>query len=201
MDRYTEWRKISFSDINHFDLENFIFLTYSIPIDGNAQANFFKSMISNSNLYEKSQDFDISLNPIQLRMKKRISVSLTTSNNYYTYGRIGYIVSAPIENILYAGQAPFNDSNSDLREKNLKSPDDVLLGKVPFHEIVLEGSTYYGDVKPLAIFINLTDATNLERFQVEQTLEKIKKTTFGLYPIFDLTNPKKELKNNSKMSR
>ena len=33
MDRYTEWRKISFSNIHNFDLENFMFLTYSIPID------------------------------------------------------------------------------------------------------------------------------------------------------------------------
>lgn len=201
MDRYADWRKISFSDINNFDLENFIFLTYSIPIDGAAQTNFFKGMISNSSLYDKNQDFDVSLNPLKLRMKKRISVALTTSNDYYTYGRIGYIVSAPLENILYVGQAPFTYSNRDLREKTLKAPDDVLLGNVLFNEIVLEGSTNYGYVKPLAIFINLTDATYVERFQVEWKLEKIREATSGLYPILDLTNPKKELKNNIKMSR
>ena len=113
MDRYTEWRKISFSNIHNFDLENFMFLTYSIPIDENDQSKFYKWIISDSSFYDNNQDFDITLNPFQLRMKKRISVSLTTSNDYYTYGRIGYIVSAPVENILYVGQASFDDSNSD----------------------------------------------------------------------------------------
>ncbi len=201
MDRYTEWRKISFSNIHNFDLDNFMFLTYSIPIDENDQSKFYKWIISDSSFYDNNQDFDITLNPFQLRMKKRISVSLTTSNDYYTYGRIGYIVSAPVENILYVGQASFDDSNSDLREKNLKAPDDVLLGNVLFHEIVLEGSTTYGDVKPLAIFINLTNATNVERFQVEQKLEKIRKATFDVYPILDLTDPQKKQQNNNKISR
>lgn len=199
MDRYNEWRKISFSDINDFDLENFSFLTYSVPID--SQDNFFKDIISNSNLYDKNQDFDVSLNPIRLRMKKRISVALTTSADYYTYGRIGYIVSAPVENILYVGQASFDDSNEELRKKALKSPNDVLSGNILFHEVLLEGSTYFGDVKPLAIFINLTDATDIECFQVERILEKIRKETYDLYPVLDLTERKKELINSSERSK
>lgn len=198
MDMYTEWRKIAFSDINNFDIENFTFLTYSVPIG--TQGNLFKATISNSNLYDKGQDFDVSLNPIKLRIKKRISAALTTSNDYYTYGRIGYIVSAPVENILYIGQAPFNYSNDDLRKKPLRNPNDVFSGNVLFHEIVLEGSTYYGYVKPLAIFINLTDATDIERFQVEYELEKIREATFGLYPVLDLTDRRK-LKDSSKKSK
>ncbi len=189
MDRFAEWREVPFTDIDNFDYNNFTFFTYSVHLD--TSSDYFKNLISNSKLYDKHQDFDISLNPESLWRKKRISVALTTSNDYYTYGRIGYVVSSPIENILYVGQAPFNDTNDQLRNKRLNSPNDIFSGNVFFNEVVLEGSTIYGNVLPVAIFINLTDATLEERIQVEWKLGKIREATFDFYPILDLTKEKK----------
>ena len=196
-DRYVQWRKINFSDINDFDSENFIFLTYSLTDDDSE--DIFKMQISNTKLYSAMQDFDLSEFPFAMQKKKRISCSLTTSKDYYTFGRIGYIVSAPMENILYVGQAPFNQTNDELRDKNLLSPEDIIEGKVWFNEVVLEGSTIYGIAKPVAIFINLTGASELEQYVVIQKLNKIKESTGGMFHIFDLTKDKLEVKKSGKL--
>ncbi len=196
IDRYAEWRKINFSDITDFDPENFIFLTHSLPNEDSR--DFFKTQISNTKLFSDNQNFDLSKFPFAIKNKKRISCALTSSKNCYTYGRIGYIVSSPIENILYIGQASFNETNDELRNKDLLSPEDVFDGKVLFNEVVLEGSTMYGVVKPLAIFINLTDASVLEQYMVMQKLNEIEESTFGMYPVLDLTNNKLELKKSGK---
>lgn len=196
MDRYIQWRKISFSDINNFDSENFIFLTHSLT-DEKSRDNF-KMMISNTKLYSREQDFDLSEFPFAMKNKTRISCALTTSKDYYTYGRIGYIVSAPIENILYVGQAPFNESNDELRNKALLSPEDICKGNVFFNEVTLEGSTIYGITKPIAIFINLTDASELEQYMVIQKLYKIVESTGGIFPVLNLTNKRLEVKKSGK---
>lgn len=196
MDRYIQWRKINFSDINNFDSENFIFLTHSLT-DEKSRDNF-KMMISNTKLYSREQDFDLSEFPFAMKNKTRISCALTTSKDYYTYGRIGYIVSAPIENILYVGQAPFNESNEELRNKALLSPEDICKGNVFFNEVTLEGSTIYGITKPIAIFINLTDASELEQYMVIQKLYKIVESTGGIFPVLNLTNKRLEVKKSGK---
>lgn len=196
MDRYIQWRKINFSDINNFDSENFIFLTHSLT-DEKSRDNF-KMMISNTKLYSREQDFDLSEFPFAMKNKTRISCALTTSKDYYTYGRIGYIVSAPIENILYVGQAPFNESNDELRNKALLSPEDICKGNVFFNEVTLEGSTIYGITKPIAIFINLTDASELEQYMVIQKLYKIVESTGGIFPVLNLTNKRLEVKKSGK---
>lgn len=196
MDRYEQWRKINFSNIKDFDSENFVFLTHSLADEDSK--DIFKMQISNTKLYSDTQNFDLSEFPFAMKNKKRISCALTTSKDYYTFGRIGYIVSAPIENILYVGQAPFNESNDELRNRALLSPEDILEGKVLFNEVVLEGSTIYGIAKPLAIFINLTDASELEQYIVMQKLNKIVESTVGLYPVLDLTNKKLEVKKSEK---
>ena len=196
MDRYIQGRKINFSDINDCDSENFIFLTYSLTDEYSKE--IFKMQISNTRLYSRTQDFDLSEFPFAIKNKTRISCALTTSKDYYTYGRIGYIVSAPIENILYVGQAPFNESNDELRNRVLLGPEDICEGKVLFNEVVLEGNTIYGIVRPLAIFTNLTDASELEQYIVMQKLNKIVESTGGIYPVLDLTDKRLEVKKSGK---
>jgi len=129
-----------------------------------------------------------------MKKKKRLSVALTTSVDNYTYGRIGYIVSAPVENILYVGQAPFDKTNEELRRTPLKTPQEAKSDM--FREIVLEGSTMYGIVRPVAIFLNLSDATEEEVVKTMFLLEQIKKSTGGVFPVLDLSDRNYTLKSN-----
>lgn len=186
-------KKINFFDINDFNSENFVFFTYSLT--NKYSKDVFKMQISNTRLYSEIQDFYLFKFPFAMKNKTIISCSLTTSKDYYTYGRIGYIVSAPIENILYVGQAPFNESNDKLGNKTLLSPYDIRAGKGLFNEVILEDSTIYGITRPLAIFINLTDTSELEQYMILQKLNKVKEATSGIYPVLNLTNNKLEVKS------
>lgn len=195
VDKYLLWRKVMFSDPMNFDPDNYIFFTHSISVR-TKQSEFYVGFRQNGNAYSPSDDYlDIAFNPFAIRKKKRISVALTTSADNYTYGRIGYIVSAPVENILYVGQAPFDKTNEELRRAPLKTPQEAQNDM--FREIVLEGSTTYGVVRPVAIFLNLSDATEEEVVKTMFLLEEIKKSTGGVLPVVDLSDKNYTLKRNS----
>ncbi|MBE6157096.1 MAG: hypothetical protein E7161_05110 [Firmicutes bacterium] len=194
VDKYLLWRKVTFSDIMNFDPNNYTFFTYSISVR-TTQSEFYAGLKKNGNAYSPSDDYlDIAFNPFDMKKKKRLSVALTTSVDNYTYGRIGYIVSAPVENILYVGQAPFDKTNEELRRTPLKTPQEAKSDM--FREIVLEGSTMYGIVRPVAIFLNLSDATEEEVVKTMFLLEQIKKSTGGVFPVLDLSDRNYTLKSN-----
>lgn len=195
VDKYLLWRKVMFSDAMNFDPDNYIFFTHSISVR-KTQSEFYVGLKQNGNVYSPSDDYlDITFNPFAMKKKKRISVSLTTSVDNYTYGRIGYVVSAPVENILYVGQAPFDKTNEELRRTPLKTPQEAQNDM--FREIVLEGSTMYGIVRPVAIFLNLSNATEEEIDKTMFLLEQIKKSTGGVFSVLDLSDKKYTLKSNS----
>ena len=195
VDKYLLWRSVIFSDTMNFDPDNYTFFTHSISVK-TTQSKFYVGLEKNGNAYSPSDDYlDIAFNPYEMKKKKRISVSLTTSADNYTYGRIGYIVSAPVENILYVGQAPFDKTNEELRQTSLKTPQEAQ--RDIFREIVLEGSTMYGIVRPVAIFVNLSDATEKEAVETMFLLEQIKESTGGVFPVLDLSDKNYTLKNNS----
>ena len=195
VDKYLLWRKMIFSDTMNFDPDNYTFFTYSISVR-KTQSEFYAGIKKDVNAYSPSDDyFDIAFNPYYMKNKKRISVSLTTSVDNYTYGRIGYIVSAPVENILYVGQAPFDKTNEELRQTPLKTPQEAQNDM--FREVVLEGSTVYGSVRPVAIFLNLSDATEEEVVKTMFLLEQIKESTGGVFPVLDLSDKNYTLKSNS----
>ena len=178
VDKFLLWRKVVFSDPMNFEPDNYTFFTHSVSVRT-----------------KQSDDYlDITLNPYDMKKKERISVSLTTSADNYTYGKIGYIVSAPVENILYVGQAPLDKTNDELRRISLKTPQEAQ--KDIFREIVLEGSTMYGIVRPVAIFVNLSNATEEEIAKTMFLLEQIKKSTGGVLPVLDLSDKNYILKDN-----
>ena len=196
LDKFLLWRKLIFSDVLNFDSNNYVFFTHSVQIRTKSN-EYYRKITENNNAYSPIEDsYDIAFNPNDLKKKKRISVSLTTSEDNYTYGRIGYIVSAPVENILYVGQAPFDKTNDELRRMPLKMPQDAK--KDMFHEVILEGSTIYGIVKPVAIFINLSGATEEEITKTILMLEQIQKETGGIFPIIDLSSPDYNLKSGKR---
>ena len=194
-DRYDLWRKVMFSDVSNFDSNNYAFFTHSVKIRRKSD-EFYRGYDNSDSKYSPDTDsFDIAFNPYDLSKKKRISVALTTSDDNYTYGRIGYIVGAPVENILYVGQAPFGKSNDELRSLPLKTPEDAKEDE--FREVVLEGKTMYGTVKPVAIFVNLSDATEEEISETMDFLEQIREATGGAFPVLDLSSKDYRMRNGS----
>lgn len=198
-DRYKAWREIKFSDIKDFDCNNYIFWTHSVRIR-TQEPEFYSinsSLKSTGTFYNGTENFDIAFNPFTLEQKKRVSLALSTSNDHYTYGRIGYIVKAPIENMIVTGQASWHESNEELRNHRLLSPNELIKNDI-FHEAVFDGKTIYGSLEPVSIFINLTNANQMEIEKTLLELEQIKMATGNIFPILDLSSLEYRLGANSK---
>lgn len=199
MDRYNEWRNISLSEIESFDIENYYIFIHSVNFDDNYH-DYMKSRIKKdtTTFSEIEANIDILENPFDLSKRSRISTSFDTSKQFRTaphYGRVGFIVKFPVENIIYVGQG-FNKTNKELKALPLLSPEDVINGKDYFNEVLVEGSTKYGKIVPIAIFVDYTgiyneysqmDINPFEREKTNAELIKLFEKSGKKLPIVDIT--------------
>ena len=200
MDRYDEWRKIIMSDVNNFDINNYNLFIHSVNLN-EQYAGLIRSNIAKSSNYSETQALiDIKKNPFDIAKRNRISTSFVSSKqkrDSACYGRVGFILSVPTENIMYVGfDGKYEKTNEELRCMQLLSPQDIIDDKVLFNQVIVEGTTEYGKVIPIGIFVDYSgiyneftkmDNNEWERKETNEDLQKLVEITGNIFPIVDIT--------------
>lgn len=201
MDRYCEWRKIIMSDVNNFDINNYNLFIHAVNLD-DKYSSLIRSNIAKTNNYSEVQaSIDIRKNPFDIAKRNRISTSFVSSKqkrDFPCYGRVGFILNVPIENIMYVGfDGRYEKTNEELRNMQLLSPQDIIDGKVLFNQVIVEGTTEYGKVVPMGIFVDYSgiynelskmDNNEWERNETNHNLQKLIELTGDIFPIIDITS-------------
>ena len=119
--------------------------------------------------YDPTQRIDLMSDPLRIHEKKLISTSCIDQDHRNTFGDVGFILSAPFENILDmspkdSGTDFFNpdaeltkstSSKSLMLLKDLMSQTSTSPGDGNYNEIRLTGETTAGKVRVIGVFIKV----------------------------------------------
>lgn len=171
MDKWRNLRNLKLSDPNNYDRNNYMFLVHAIDLPNSSEKNYQLMRVLNEfgGEFSSSQMINLNLNPERIAEKKLISCSLVAKKGKFealeTYKSFGLIVKCPIENIVFAGSQDLGILYSQFdnvmkKYQNVILPSvECLLNPEEYDEILINGTTVYGKVEIVGVFINLRNAS------------------------------------------
>lgn len=185
----TNWSGLEFSDPENHNEDEFIYLVHGVVNDDLAKILQQKSNSIEGVIYRKGYT-DTKRKNRNLEDKEIISCSLIGTgkingidfNVSQTFSNVGYILKVPYQNIIYSSIEDLGIDYLEYEEAIKKyaniedeGPINLLLNtkEDDWNEVLVRGTTEYGSVKILGIFINycnqdidyhdILEAANLSR--------------------------------------
>lgn len=162
------WDNIT-TDPNMHDEENYIYLVHAI----NLETKYIRDKIrfSEGN-FDESQNINLSVRPLDINKLKIICCSLIGKGiingkkfeQLHTWAQVGLILKVPKQNILRSGTSDlgsnFVDSEQEINKYNgadKGDPVDLLFNSHGYNEVVVQGSTSFGNVEVVGVFCSEYD--------------------------------------------